>query len=165
MRPRLPPLSLVVLYLLALEKAFVDAAPSPAATGGAESKTTVLILGGGVTGVIAARTLHRRGIDSFLIVEARDELGGRMQSHTLGKGEDTYIVEAGANWIQGSGGATDEKKDNPIYELAKKHGIQARVNDFDGSFSELIVSPSFIELTLSYSDVRRNWVCRLQRYC
>ncbi len=32
---------------------------------------SVLILGGGVAGVIAARTLHERGITNFKIVEAR----------------------------------------------------------------------------------------------
>ncbi len=32
---------------------------------------SVLILGGGVAGVVAARTLHERGIKNFKIVEAR----------------------------------------------------------------------------------------------
>lgn len=32
---------------------------------------TVLILGGGVAGVIAARTLYEQGITNFVIVEAR----------------------------------------------------------------------------------------------
>lgn len=51
----------------------------------------VIILGGGVAGVIAARTLHEKGIDDFLIVEARSELGGRVMSHSFaGK-----TVEAG----------------------------------------------------------------------
>lgn len=45
---------------------------------------SVLILGGGVAGVIAARELHAKGITNFKIVEARDELGGRMMSHTFG---------------------------------------------------------------------------------
>lgn len=36
-----------------------------------QKNATVLILGGGVAGVIAARTLHEQGITSFKIVEAR----------------------------------------------------------------------------------------------
>lgn len=36
--------------------------------------TRVAILGGGMTGIIAARTLNEEGID-FLLVEARNELG------------------------------------------------------------------------------------------
>ena len=89
----------------------------------------VLILGGGVTGVIAARTLHQNGIDDFLIVEARHELGGRMMSHTFaGK-----TIELGANWIQGT--QTGNGPANPIFELATKHNITSQSNDGFGSVS------------------------------
>jgi polyamine oxidase len=87
----------------------------------------VLILGGGVAGVIAARTLHQNGIDDFLIVEARHELGGRMMSHTFaGK-----TIELGANWIQGT--QTGNGPANPIFELATKHNIMTQSNDGFGS--------------------------------
>ena len=90
----------------------------------------VLILGGGVAGVIAARTLHHNGIDDFLIVEARHELGGRMMSHTFaGK-----TIELGANWIQGT--QTGDGPANPIFELAKKHNITSQSNDLFGSVSK-----------------------------
>ncbi len=36
---------------------------------------SVLILGGGVAGVIAARTLHEQGITNFTIVEAKSTHG------------------------------------------------------------------------------------------
>ena len=138
MRSWLLPLAIVSWFpLIRVLGGFVTAStPNPPIVDSANSKPKVLILGGGVTGVIAARTLHRRGIDSFLILEARDELGGRMQSHVLVGEQGAYTIEKGPNWIQGPGGATDEKKDNPIYELALKHGIQSHVNDFDGSFSK-----------------------------
>ena len=90
----------------------------------------VLILGGGVAGVIAARTLHQNGIDDFLIVEARHELGGRMMSHTFaGK-----TIELGANWIHGT--QTGDGPANPIFELAKKHNITSQSNDGFGSVSK-----------------------------
>jgi hypothetical protein len=60
---------------------------------------TVLVLGGGVTGVIAARTLHESGIDDFIIVEALGELGGRMMDHVFGAPGKEYVVEAGCNWV------------------------------------------------------------------
>lgn len=89
----------------------------------------VLILGGGVTGIIAARTLHQNGIDDFLIVDALDELGGRMMSHSFaGK-----TIELGANWIQGT--QTGDGPANPIFELAKKHNITTQFNDWFGSIS------------------------------
>jgi len=89
----------------------------------------VLILGGGVSGVIAARTLHQNGIDDFLIVEARDELGGRMMSHTFAN----KTIEQGANWIQGM--QTKNGHANPILELAKKHNLATQFNNLSGSVS------------------------------
>ena len=89
----------------------------------------VLILGGGVTGVIAARTLHQNGIDDFLIVDALDELGGRMMSHSFaGK-----TIELGANWVQGT--QTGDGPANPIFELVKKHNLTTQSNDWFGSIS------------------------------
>ncbi|KAI0640883.1 amine oxidase [Trametes meyenii] len=91
----------------------------------------VLILGGGVAGVIAARTLHEQGIDDFVIVEARPELGGRMMSHDFGIERNRWTVEVGANWVQGT--QTDKGPANPIWELAKKHNISLRSSDYTGS--------------------------------
>lgn len=58
----------------------------------------VVILGGGVAGIIAARTLSRAGIQDFIIVEARHELGGRMMSRKL----DNLTIELGPNWVEGT---------------------------------------------------------------
>nr|VWO94915.1 ISPsy12, transposase OrfB (Tryptophan 2-monooxygenase) [Ganoderma boninense] len=88
--------------------------------------TKVLILGGGVAGVTAARTLHEQGIDDFIIVEARHELGGRMMSHTFGAAGEDWTVEVGANWVQGT--QTGSGPANPIWELAKKHNVSLRSN-------------------------------------
>ncbi|KAF9480663.1 amine oxidase [Pholiota conissans] len=87
----------------------------------------VLILGGGVAGVIAARTLHKNGIDNFLIVEARDELGGRMQTLDFGG----TVIEQGPNWIQGTQDGNGPA--NPIFVLAKKHNLTSQFNDWFGS--------------------------------
>ena len=96
----------------------------------------VLILGGGVAGVIAARTLHQNGIDDFLIVDALDELGGRMMSRNFaGK-----IVELGATWVQGT--QTGDGPANPIFELVKKHNISTKSNDWFGSISTRYFSSS-----------------------
>lgn len=37
--------------------------------------TRVAILGGGMAGIIAARTLHEQGVNDYVIIEGRDELG------------------------------------------------------------------------------------------
>lgn len=77
----------------------VLATPAPRLeTKAAANHYKVVILGGGVTGIIAARALHRAGIEDFLIIEARHELGGRMKHYDI----DGLTVELGANWVQGT---------------------------------------------------------------
>lgn len=49
--------------------------------------------------MIAAQQLYEAGIDNYLIVEGRDELGGRMHSYKL---DDKHTVEVGCNWVQGT---------------------------------------------------------------
>ncbi|KAF8870638.1 hypothetical protein CPB84DRAFT_1906463 [Gymnopilus junonius] len=118
--------------LTLLSCVLVSSLTSCSASSSSAAETThhkVLILGGGVTGVIAARTLHEAGIDDFTIVEAREELGGRMQTASFaGK-----IIEQGPNWIQGT--QTGDGPANPIFVLAKKHSIKTQFNDWFGSVS------------------------------
>lgn len=86
----------------------------------ASKDATVLILGGGVAGLIAARTLQEQGISDFLIVEAGHELGGRLKSREFGGS----VVELGANWLQGYSPM------NPMHTLAIKHGLNTTLTDF-----------------------------------
>ena len=91
----------------------------------------VLILGGGMAGITAARTLHDKGVTNFIVVEARNELGGRMMSYRLGAPGRKHTVELGANWVQGT--QTGDGPENPIWRLAKKHGLRTqRSSYFDG---------------------------------
>ena len=54
---------------------------------------TVLILGGGVSGIIAAKALTEQGINDFKVIEARDELGGRLYSETFGEPGSQAVIE------------------------------------------------------------------------
>lgn len=85
----------------------------------------VIILGGGISGISAARSLIKdHNVTDIILLEARDELGGRAHTETLNNpvtGE-TITVEKGCNWIQGPG-------KEPIVELAAKWGLKtARQN-------------------------------------
>ena len=84
--------------------------------GGEVIKTKVAILGGGMSGTIAARTLSQANISDFLLIEARHELGGRMMAtEFMGN-----VVELGANWVQGTtNNVTGDT--NPIWDLALKY--------------------------------------------
>lgn len=57
--------------------------------------TTVAIVGAGLSGLIAARELRRRGVDC-LVLEAADRPGGRTMSETTALGSR---VDLGGQWI------------------------------------------------------------------
>lgn len=72
----------------------------------------VVIVGGGLAGLMAARTLARAG-RSVLVLEAQDRVGGRILGHTLPGGS---VVELGGQWI----GPTQEH----MYALCRELGLE-----------------------------------------
>lgn len=75
--------------------------------------TDVVIIGGGVAGLTAARELSSAGM-RVLLVEARDRLGGRVMTHHMAEG----VVELGAEFVHG---AVDE-----ILGVAREAGLRLR---------------------------------------
>ncbi|MBK8821878.1 MAG: FAD-dependent oxidoreductase [Anaerolineales bacterium] len=79
----------------------------------------VIILGAGISGLAAARTLVDSGL-SVIVLEARDRIGGRMWTNSsLG-----LPLDLGASWIHGV-------KGNPITDLAKEFGAETVVTDYE----------------------------------
>ncbi|KAG8979661.1 hypothetical protein FRB93_010000 [Tulasnella sp. JGI-2019a] len=99
--------------------------PKPSSSTPPDGSYDVLILGGGVAGVIAAQQLYNAGITNFMIVEARDELGGRMRSTDF----EGTTIELGCNWVEGT--QKGNGLANPIWTLAKKHNISRVYNDWE----------------------------------
>ncbi|KAI8329754.1 hypothetical protein BC941DRAFT_405440 [Chlamydoabsidia padenii] len=84
-------------------------------------RTKVAILGGGVSGISAALNLTLNGMNDFIMVEARDVLGGRAQNVKFGTNS---TIELGCNWVQGLG-------TNPINLLRQKYGLKTAVTNYD----------------------------------
>ncbi|MEQ8398237.1 FAD-dependent oxidoreductase [Thalassobaculum sp.] len=82
--------------------------------------TRVVVVGAGIAGLAAARTLADQGV-SVVVVEANAHIGGRLRTDwTLG-----VPFEAGAGWIHGP------SRDNPIRRLADAVGAKTKVTDDD----------------------------------
>src|SRR5262245_41260489 len=57
--------------------------------------TTVVVVGAGLSGLTAARELHRHDVD-VIVLEAADRLGGRAMSETSALGSR---LDLGGQWI------------------------------------------------------------------
>jgi len=74
---------------LGLQPGGVRAAAAPAVA-------DIAIVGAGLSGLTTARDLQRAGCDSFVVLEARNRVGGRTLNHELGGGQ---VSDAGGQWI------------------------------------------------------------------
>lgn len=73
---------------------------SGAASGGGRAPAPavfdVVVVGGGFSGMVAARDLKRAGLDNMLVLEARKRVGGR--SYNMAVGDGLYS-NAGPTWV------------------------------------------------------------------
>lgn len=102
----------------------MTAAPLPrgaARTADGGDVLDVVIIGGGLAGLTAARDLRRAGCESFVVLEARNRVGGRTFNHDLGQGR---ISEAGGQWI-GPG-------QTAVADLARELGIGTFTTYYEG---------------------------------
>lgn len=99
--------------------------PVPSASSTDTHHAEVIIIGGGISGISVARTLIQEyNITSIILIEGRDELGGRAHTETLtGSDGKTLTVEKGCNWIQGPG-------KEPITALATKWNLTTAPTDY-----------------------------------
>jgi monoamine oxidase len=85
--------------------------PDTPALAASHMKADVVIVGGGLAGLTAARALVKSG-HSVVVLEARDRVGGRTLNHPLGDGQ---VIEAGGEFV----GPTQDR----VLALAKSFGI------------------------------------------
>ncbi|XP_028784522.1 polyamine oxidase 1-like [Neltuma alba] len=89
------------------------------------SRSSVIIVGAGISGISAAKVLAENGIEDLVILEASDRIGGRIRKENFGG----VSVELGAGWIAGVGG----KESNPVWELAAKSGLRTCFSDYSNA--------------------------------
>ena len=87
-----------------------------------EPDADVLILGAGISGIAAARTLYDSGTTNFIILEQASRIGGRMRSTQFAGA----TIELGAQYIFCADPDAPEEILNPAYRLAVQCGLRFR---------------------------------------
>ncbi|KAL4634903.1 spermine oxidase-like [Arapaima gigas] len=85
----------------------------------------IVVVGAGMAGIGAATQLRELGFTDVTLLEASEEIGGRINKAQLGKA----WIDTGAQYIHGV------VETNPVYCLAKKHGLLDDVLKEEGSWS------------------------------
>ena len=111
-------------------------AGAASAVGDGRDVLDVAIVGAGLAGLTAARDLQRAGCTSFVVLEARDRVGGRTLNHDLGKG---YFSEAGGQWI-GPG-------QTAVADLARELGVGTFLTHWQGK-SAMLAGDAHADLEL-----------------
>jgi len=95
----------------------------PPADPQAATSERIVIVGAGAAALAAADELQIRGFGNVVLLEARDRVGGRIWTSSIGDG---IPVELGATWIHGVRG-------NPISDIVEANGIATAETDYDNA--------------------------------
>lgn len=113
---------------------------------------TVIVIGGGISGLAAAKKLKDKGYN-VIVLEAQEKIGGRLRTdRSLG-----IAFDEGASWIHGPTG-------NPITNLASQAGANTYLTDDDNlkvydsngtAYSETFLDAQYTQFENALNAVRR----------
>ncbi|XP_072025384.1 uncharacterized protein [Amphiura filiformis] len=126
------------MIFLAFFAIVADAATVPPPPNYTDNQAKVLILGGGASGLQAAKVLQENGMDDFLVIEGADYLGGRMRPVQFGG----VTIEQGANWAQ--------PRDAPVVNMVLNKGMACHMSNWD---SMVILNSTGHDLTLASDPI------------
>ena len=130
----------------------------------------VLIFGAGAAGVTAARILHDSGVTNIKILEAHNEIGGRIRSKTF----SGVQIEVGANWIheaprEGSGmnAVAEGNNVNPIWTLARGEfcpveGVLSGIYTDEAKFMDE-VNDQYQEVANTATEIERTYMGKYEK--
>lgn len=88
--------------------------------------TEVIVIGGGVAGLTAARELRTKFNYNVIVLEARNRIGGRIHSDSSTFGStNTSTIDLGAAWIHGY------SQENPLFQIVKECNSETFQTDDD----------------------------------
>jgi monoamine oxidase len=108
------------------------------------SKYKVIIIGAGFAGLAAAYKLFQKKID-FVILEARNRIGGRVFSYTMDE-KEKLIIELGAEWV----GESHERLQN----LCNEFGLELQDNKLE---TDLIYKGQYFKSRRGHSHYSDAW--------
>ncbi len=112
--------ALIAAYTVATACAS-ESSPQPSAVKNPAAPGQILVIGAGIAGLAAARTLQDQG-RAVTVLEARNRMGGRVWTDRTTWPD--LPVDLGASWIHGIRG-------NPITDLVKAAAITTTATDYD----------------------------------
>ncbi|GBF90676.1 hypothetical protein Rsub_03248 [Raphidocelis subcapitata] len=85
-------------FLLSAPMAWLKVALLLSLVACAAARPRVVVVGAGISGLIAARELLRQGVD-VTVLEANDRVGGRLWRTKVGSGANSAYIDLGAQWV------------------------------------------------------------------
>lgn len=109
--------------------------------GDAKKEAKVVILGAGLSGITAAKTLLENNITDFYVLEGQDHIGGRIHALQF----EGVTIETGANWLH----FLDDEDTTPLVKRMK----EAEMGGVPCNYSDVIIR--FVVWLQSYLRIEK----------